>query len=356
MFNEELNIPRAKYADYTVYSIDFKFSGKDYIRLGLQADAAGGNMYFPHSSTTNSGVYSHGNWLVDGRIIRFTGGEDATNADLIAFIQENAERIKSITDTIAEKLVIIAENEQKVYDAGYQKGKTDGGGYTDEDIEASYNAGKQAEYDAFWNAYQMNGTRANYQYGAFGGVGWTDETFKPKYVIKPKYPFGMFTGCRITKIKDIDFSIAADLGQTMYQCAYLKEVGVINAPIATNALMCFSGDYALHTIEKMVVGEQCTFDQTFINCSALKNIVFEGIIGNNMDFRWSTLLTRASIESIVNHLSDDALSKTLTLSKTAVDDAFIFYFEEIEVPGSDETNPYWTPLRDSKPNWTITLV
>lgn len=241
---------------------------------------------------------------------------------------------------IAEMLKTATENIGKVYRSGYDEGK-------------------QAEYDAFWNAYQMNGTRYNYQYGAFGGVGWTDETFKPKYVIKPKYPFGMFTGCRITKIKDIDFSIAADLGQTMYQCVYLKEVGVINAPIATNALMCFSGDYALHTIEKMVVGEQCTFDQTFINCSALKNIVFEGIIGNNMDFRWSTLLTRASIESIVNHLSDDALSKTVTFSKAAVDEAFkggqsATYPDTTTQVGSDTVD--WFNLYLSKSHWTITLV
>lgn len=268
--------------------------------------------------------------------------------------------------SIAEKIATIAANEQRVYDAGYEKGKADGGGgggYTDGDLDASYNEGyddgRQAEYDAFWNAYQMNGTRYNYQYGAFGGVGWTDETFKPKYPIKPKYPYGMFTGCNITKIKDIDFSIATDLKQTMYQCTSLKEVGVVNAPLATSALMCFNGDYALHTIEKMVVGEQCTFDQTFINCSALKNIVFEGIIGNNIDFRWSTLLTRASIESIVNHLSDAATGKTLTLSEAAVDEAFKGGTSAADPSTTTEMGSGtvdWFDLYMSKQNWTITLV
>ena len=41
--------------------------------------------------------------------------------------------------SIAEKLVTVAENEQKVYDAG-----------------------KQAEYDAFWDNYQVYGNRENF--------------------------------------------------------------------------------------------------------------------------------------------------------------------------------------------------
>ena len=65
----------------------------------------------------------------------------------------------------SQKLVTIAENQQKVYNAGYEKGKTESG---------------DSRYDTFWDVYQDNGNRTNYQY-AFGGHGWRQATFQPKY-------------------------------------------------------------------------------------------------------------------------------------------------------------------------------
>lgn len=49
---------------------------------------------------------------------------------------------------ISEKLAIIAENEQKVYDAGYEKGKAEGG-----DTEAAFEEGQLAWRDMFWEAF-----------------------------------------------------------------------------------------------------------------------------------------------------------------------------------------------------------
>ena len=77
--------------------------------------------------------------------------------------------------SIAEKLTAIAENEQRVYDAGYMHGNNDGYLLGEE-------AGKKSEYDAFWDAFQLDGERTNYSY-AFSGSGWHSETFKPKYKI-----------------------------------------------------------------------------------------------------------------------------------------------------------------------------
>lgn len=253
------------------------------------------------------------------RVIDFgTGSEanDDSDGTFVAWFLDNVTRY----GTVAENIVQIAENEKAVYQSGYNKA-LEKGGYN-AGFEAGKTVGKQEEYDAFWNVYQENGTRTNYQYGAFGGDGWTDKIFKPKYPIKVIFGYGMFTGCQLTKIKDIDFSLAGDLIQVMYICQRLEEVGVVNAPLSTNASMSFSGDYKLHTIEKLVIGEQCAFDRTFVNCSALENITFEGVIGNDINFQWSTKLTRASIESIINHLSDTASRKTLTLSKEAADNAF----------------------------------
>ena len=50
--------------------------------------------------------------------------------------------------TTAEKLTQIAQNQQAVYDAGVAKGQGKG------DYGEGYLAGKQAEYDRFWDTYQ----------------------------------------------------------------------------------------------------------------------------------------------------------------------------------------------------------
>ena len=69
--------------------------------------------------------------------------------------------------TTAEKLTTIAENQQKVYDAGYADG-----------VEA----GAKSEYDRFWDEFQNKGGKASY-YWAFYGDRFTDETYNPKYDI-----------------------------------------------------------------------------------------------------------------------------------------------------------------------------
>ena len=117
--------------------------------------------------------------------------------------------------SIAEKLQTIAENEQRVYDAGaskgYNNGKADGitegydqghtEGYNEGYGKGSYDGraegfqqgeaqgraegieeGKQAEYDRFWDGYQGNGNATYYNH-RFAGQGWNRETFRPKYNI-----------------------------------------------------------------------------------------------------------------------------------------------------------------------------
>ena len=83
-------------------------------------------------------------------------------------------------ETVAKKLQTVAENQQKVYDTGYN------GGYN-----RGYNEGKQAEYDAFWGVYQQNRQRTDYNQSF--GFGWDDTIFKPKYDIRPVSALQMFS-------------------------------------------------------------------------------------------------------------------------------------------------------------------
>jgi hypothetical protein len=282
------------------------------------------------------------------RVIDFgTGSEadDDSDGTFVAWFLSNVTRY----GTVAEKLVQIAENEKAVYQSGYDKALEKGG------YNAGFKAGKQAEYDAFWDSYQQNGNRKNYQYGAFGGVGWTDAVFKPKYPITVDLCYNMFCGCEISEVKNIDFSPATTFNQTFYLARRLAKLGTIEIPLATSATYSFCECNVLHTIEKIVVGEQCTFSDTFKKCNKLQNIVFEGVIGSDIDLHWSTELTGASIESIINHLSDTSSGKTLTLSLTAVDNAYGWYLPDGSFAGGS-TSGHWSSLEASKPNWTINLV
>ena len=87
--------------------------------------------------------------------------------------------------TIAEQLARAKTDLDDVYEAGYNKGLTDAppsGDYQD-----GFEAGKQAEYDAFWNDIQDNGNRDEYSYGF---LRWGSEYIRPKYKVIPTVASG----------------------------------------------------------------------------------------------------------------------------------------------------------------------
>ena len=190
-------------------------------------------------------------------------------------------------------------------------------------------------------------------------MGWTNETFKPKYPIIARDVYGMFQGTSITEIKDIDFSPATAFNSVFAYSTKVLKIGEINVPKATRMEVTFNGCTNLHTIAKITVSESCAFTSTFNNCSALKNVAFDGVIGNSISFSACTKLTKDSITSIINHLSDTASGKTLTLSITAVKNAFEGSTWDSDGDGKADTvmgSEEWVDLQNTKLNWTITLV
>ncbi len=308
----------------------------------------------------------------DYRIIDFGDTEQYIDRMLHEFILDHAEPYF----TIPEKLETIASNEQKVHKAGYDLGHDKG---YDEGLDVGYqngfeegkNAGgydqgfadgKQAEYDAFWDAYQQNGNLTIYE-NVFGGKGWNNETFKPKYTIKPNYAYNMFYACAVTDgweyIKDMDFSQCTFVNQAFSQC-YFKHIGTLDCRKADTVNSLFYHARALQTVDKLIVKESQTLVNAFTNIPTLENITFEGVIGQSIDMAGvysgnaNTKLTRASIESIVNHLSDTATGKTLTLSKTAADTAFPCWLDGVNYGCGG--NGEWIELVATKSNWQISLV
>lgn len=211
---------------------------------------------------------------------------------------------------IAEQLQTIADNVPKVYQAGYDDGAAAGGG------------GGDNHYDTFWDAYQQNGNRTNYS-NAFGGVGWTDETFKPKYPIAPVGDTGaenMFYGAAITEIPEglLDFS------QVIYCYMTFRQSKLITAP-ALNLTNCTNGTNwlfgqcaNLKEIKTLTVSEVVTFANMVMGCNALEKITFAGTIGQSLSLAWSPLLTNESVQSIIDHLKDltGATAQTLTFHAT----------------------------------------
>ena len=177
-----------------------------------------------------------------------------------------------------------------------------------------YEAGKQAEYDRFWDAFQNNGNRTAYNY-AFGGAGWTVETFKPKYNMTPTRSDGMFhtasiegdlveilENCGVT----IDLSTCSTVAQT-YIYSGLTRVGIQDTSASASLSMMFYSCGNLATIDKLILkgdGSQ-EWSNTFFNCAKLENIMIEGKIGRNgFNVSWSVNLTHDSLMSIINALQD----------------------------------------------------
>lgn len=188
--------------------------------------------------------------------------------------------------TIAEKLTAIAENEQKVFDAG-----------------------KKTEYDAFWDAYQNNGNRTNYN-SAFYGSGWTVETFKPKYDMQPTSSQSMLGYAQLQGIDLsaigvlLDFSKSTNMEYTFQGCNVAK-IGVVDTRNADSLRGIFNQCKA-HTIEKLILrddGSQTYTSNPFYNNTSIENIIIEGAIGQNgFNVSTCTKLTHDSLMSIINHL------------------------------------------------------
>ena len=252
----------------------------------------------------------------------------------------NNDRLEFTPDEMPDEI-------QNVYNAGVINGHTAG-------TEAGIAQGKQSAYDEFWNAFQRNGTLTSYNY-AFAGNGWNATSFKPKYSMYPVRADCMFHTCPmkedIQTIFDrqgivLDTSNATSVGQ-MFAYSSITGCGEISTVKSADLSMMFYQDKFMKTIGKLILksdGSQ-TFNNTFYLCEALENITIEGIIGNNFDAKHSTKLTKQSITSIINALSTTTSGKTLTLSQTAVINAF----------GSLD-NAEFTALVGSRTNWTISTV
>lgn len=226
-----------------------------------------------------------------------------------------------------------AEGNQEGYDIGYAKGSADGSeegfnngyeeGYT-LGKEEGVAEGKQAEYDVFWDAFQLNGYQNNYLY-AFAGIVWRDTAYNPKYTIVPT----------------VNFSSA-------YTYSYITDtkVPIDLSGLSINISNSFSHSQ-IKTIRELIVSENTPMHPTtFGEVYQLESLTMRGTLAQSIDLHWSYKLNKASIISVIGVLSDTAVGLTCSFSKTAVNNAF----------EGGSTGSEWLNLIATKSNWTISLV
>jgi hypothetical protein len=224
-----------------------------------------------------------------------------------------------------------------------------------------YSEGEQAEYDRFWDAFQDSGNRTNYSC-AFSGIGWTKDSFHPKYDIIASNFYQAFLyndnkydlkqhlqDCGVT----LDTSSASTLNYA-FQYAGMTVLPVISALGANSFHSVFANMPNLTQIEKLVLrsdGSQ-TFGNVFTDTKKLSHLIIEGTIGKNgFNVSWSPL-NKASLISIVNALSATTTGLTVTLSLAAVNKAF----ETSSGANDGVSSAEWAALIATKSNWTISLV
>lgn len=292
----------------------------------------------------------------------------AKNDNLGDFLKSTADKLRSKLGT-SDK--INPQDFESKVDGVYTKGFNEGGnaGY-EQGYLAGENAGiehgKQVEYDTFWDNFQQNGNRTEYEY-AFAWGGWTNEIFKPKYDITVElrnsanmFAYSGITGSLKTILNNNGVSLAFrnTLGNFGAQYIFvgtkfteLPELDFSEAKGNAALASAFSGSKLIQRIEKIILPDSCTGygTNTFYECYALENITFEGIIKYSLSFA-DCPLSADSMQDIFNHLDTGVVpdARTITI-KQIVKDNYIAKYSETE--WNNNVTLYTGPL----PAWSFVI-
>lgn len=252
-------------------------------------------------------------------------------------------------ETTKQLLTIIAENQPKIKELGYNEG---------------FGAGKKAEYDEFWE-YQ---TATNYKM-AFAGRVWRESNFYPKRNMYVDNANGMFQefGCEAPysilnlsqRLKEcgvtIDFSRCTDYGDadTVFYSAQISHIPKCDFSKMRSRLYLTFASSVIVEIEELVVSDiYQDFQNTFNNANSLTTIKISGTITKSISFSQSPL-TVESMKSIITHLKDysgteNEFAYTVTFKTSA--------FEVLEAEGNTSPNgKTWTEYIDDL-KWNLTLA
>ena len=240
-----------------------------------------------------------------------------------------------------------------------------------DDFDAVFDAGKQVEYDRFWDSFQKNGTRVNYWYG-FTGYGWTPKTLNPKYPVNivdtydtAQYGIALFARANSsanTSYPDkeyINFNNIADkfdFSQLRRADNLFDSAKFIN--VIADLSGCFRANYAFGTTWgggirslKLKVSEELqTVTAMFTNSQLSKIEMMEGSVWAVSISFTKCPLDKASFISIVGSLSTTTSGLTVTFNKAAINSAFGI---NVDDPSTYPEGSEFYTLRNRRANWTF---
>lgn len=189
-------------------------------------------------------------------------------------------------------------------------------------VEVGRNQSGTSWYDTFWDSYQIksDGKPRHHWNMAFYQVGWQEANYNPKHPITIiEFANSMYSSSEIVDTKiPLDFSKLRNQASDVFRSCLLME-----------------------TIRTITVEETTTFSNWFTGDTALKNITFNGTIGQDISFADSKLLTNASVTSIINALMTlpSGVKRTVT------------FHSDVKNNIPDETKAYITNTK----GWTLAL-
>lgn len=270
--------------------------------------------------------------------------------EMAANLDEANSEVETQADLISQ-ITLALENAS----AGSGSGEDDGS------YDEGYADGQQAEWNAFWDVYQLNGTRTSYE-NAFSGY-WEARIFKPKYNITAHastymmFRYCAFSGDLVAHLNSLGVTLTTT-GCSNFQYAFygakFTRIGEIDIQSALYMQSTFAACTALKTIDKLISSANTTYDaSTFTSCTALENVTIQGVIGKDkFNMSHCTKLTKASLTSIITALSTTTTGLTATLSRTAVNKAF----ETTSGANDGSSSAEWLNLKNTRSNWTISLA
>ena len=225
--------------------------------------------------------------------------------------------------SIADKLTTIAENVQKVYEAGKAQG---GGGISDEMI------------DTFWKAICGDGKPRQYN-EAFKNLNFDNTTYKPTKSVSASECISMFENCSVGLAEEkqvceteetisFDFSSCPKVNKLFYNCGLFKSFFVIaftgvSGISVTYANNVFYGS-SIQRIEYFYPPLETNADRMFTGATKLSYIGFGfenevGTVKRSIKLQDCPLVVESAI-SLFTHIknyagTDEAFEYTITLSE-----------------------------------------
>ena len=245
-----------------------------------------------------------------------------------------------------------------VYDKGYADGKKAG-------ISEGIEQGADVEKKRWWGIFTDNGTRTAWTYGF---AGWPADCIDPLFDVTPINATAMFTNITASGDKKLNIpeiearnNIKFDFSKTTHFGNFIawgavEDLGFMDLRSAVQANATFANSSHLKKVSIAIKedGSQ-NFSGAFDYTTVLEDFtVVSGVFGSNLNFQWTPKLNKASVTSIVEHLSDNTSGLSVTFSKEILNQKQFDW-------NSGTTTPVWSSgeweaLIATKPYWSFKLV